>query len=67
MLLLRRGLIKQVFGDLGTEVVRATYDGYNSCVFAYGQTGAGKSYTMSGYGVFSFYRPFRDLSRRKLG
>lgn len=41
----------KVFGDLGTEVVRATYDGYNSCVFAYGQTGAGKSYTMSGYGV----------------
>ena len=41
----------QVFDDLGVEVVKATFDGYNSCVFAYGQTGAGKSYTMSGYGV----------------
>lgn len=26
-------------------------DGYNCCLFAYGQTGAGKSYSMIGYGV----------------
>lgn len=25
--------------------------GYNCCLFAYGQTGAGKSYSMIGYGV----------------
>ena len=25
-------------------------DGYNGTVFAYGQTGAGKSYSMMGYG-----------------
>ena len=25
--------------------------GFNCCLFAYGQTGAGKSYSMIGYGV----------------
>eukprot|EP00055_Hartaetosiga_balthica_P000719 m.137305 g.137305 ORF g.137305 m.137305 type:complete len:909 (+) comp11535_c0_seq1:75-2801(+) len=41
---------EKVFDDLGSEVLTAAYDGYNACVFAYGQTGAGKSYTMMGYG-----------------
>lgn len=26
------------------------WDGYHCCLFAYGQTGAGKSYSMVGYG-----------------
>ena len=26
----------------------STISGYNTCIFAYGQTGAGKSYTMMG-------------------
>jgi len=26
-------------------------NGYNCCLFAYGQTGAGKSYSMIGYGA----------------
>ncbi|EGD83650.1 hypothetical protein PTSG_04256 [Salpingoeca rosetta] len=41
---------EQVFKDLGTDVLDAAFEGYNACVFAYGQTGAGKSYTMMGYG-----------------
>ena len=38
----------QVFQDLGTEVLQAAFDGFNACVFAYGQTGTGKTYTMMG-------------------
>ena len=34
--------------DIGTSIVESAFGGYNSSVFAYGQTGAGKSYTMTG-------------------
>ncbi|PWA16201.1 hypothetical protein CCH79_00020119 [Gambusia affinis] len=40
-----------VFGDLGSDVLKAAFEGYNACVFAYGQTGSGKSYTMMGVPV----------------
>uniref|UniRef100_H2YU71 Kinesin motor domain-containing protein n=1 Tax=Ciona savignyi TaxID=51511 RepID=H2YU71_CIOSA len=39
---------KQVYNDLGVEMLQHAFDGYNVCIFAYGQTGAGKSYTMMG-------------------
>ncbi|KAG7462869.1 hypothetical protein MATL_G00189270 [Megalops atlanticus] len=39
---------EKVFEDLGSEVLKAAFEGYNACVFAYGQTGSGKSYTMMG-------------------
>ncbi|XP_068582639.1 kinesin-like protein KIF16B isoform X4 [Cebidichthys violaceus] len=39
---------EKVFKDLGSDVLRAAFEGYNACVFAYGQTGSGKSYTMMG-------------------
>lgn len=29
-------------------VVRSVMDGFNVCIFAYGQTGTGKTYTMEG-------------------
>lgn len=35
-----------VFKDLGQDVLNSAYDGYNSTLFAYGQTGAGKSFSM---------------------
>ena len=28
--------------------VQTSLEGYNCCIFAYGQTGAGKTYTMQG-------------------
>ncbi|CAM4814077.1 unnamed protein product [Rotaria magnacalcarata] len=39
---------KQVYQDLGIEMLEHAFEGYNVCIFAYGQTGAGKSYTMMG-------------------
>ncbi|XP_076464871.1 uncharacterized protein LOC143296707 isoform X2 [Babylonia areolata] len=38
-----------VYQDLGTEVLQAACDGYNACLFAYGQTGTGKTFTMMGH------------------
>ena len=38
-----------VFNDIGKEILQNIYQGYNSTVFAYGQTGAGKSYSIQGY------------------
>ena len=38
-----------VFNDIGQEILGHIYQGYNSTVFAYGQTGAGKSYSIEGY------------------
>ncbi|XP_013986767.2 kinesin-like protein KIF16B isoform X17 [Salmo salar] len=39
---------EKVFKDLGSDVLKAAFQGYNACIFAYGQTGSGKSYTMMG-------------------
>jgi kinesin family protein 1 len=40
-----------IFQDLGMFVLDNAFKGYNCSVFAYGQTGAGKSYTMMGTGA----------------
>ncbi|XP_055502051.1 kinesin-like protein KIF1A isoform X7 [Leucoraja erinacea] len=39
---------QQVYCDIGDEMLQHAFEGYNVCIFAYGQTGAGKSYTMMG-------------------
>ncbi|XP_037532982.1 kinesin-like protein KIF1C isoform X2 [Nematolebias whitei] len=39
---------RQVYEDIGEEMLLHAFEGYNVCIFAYGQTGAGKSYTMMG-------------------
>lgn len=37
-----------VFREIGEPVIEWIISGYNCCVLAYGQTGTGKTYTMSG-------------------
>jgi hypothetical protein len=39
-----------VYNELGKQVLDNAWQGYHCCLFAYGQTGAGKSYSMVGYG-----------------
>jgi len=39
---------EQIYNDLGADVVKSALLGYNACIFAYGQTGAGKTFTMMG-------------------
>jgi kinesin family member C2/C3 len=38
---------EHVFEDVA-QLVTSALDGYNVCIFAYGQTGAGKTHTMEG-------------------
>ena len=38
----------EVFETIGEEVVLSTLDGYSGCVFCYGHTGSGKTFTMHG-------------------
>jgi len=38
-----------IYDQIGKELLDHAFIGYNTCIFAYGQTGAGKSYTMMGY------------------
>lgn len=38
----------QVYGDLGRPIVSQALDGFNGTIFAYGQTGTGKSFSMMG-------------------
>jgi len=40
-----------VFECFGQRVLNNAWAGYHVCLFAYGQTGAGKSYSMIGYGA----------------
>ncbi|RVW19645.1 Kinesin-like protein KIN-14S [Vitis vinifera] len=41
------GVTKAVFAQT-SPIVTSMLDGYNVCIFAYGQTGTGKTFTMEG-------------------
>ncbi|XP_028324776.1 kinesin-like protein KIF16B [Gouania willdenowi] len=40
---------EKIFEDIGHDVLKAAFEGFNVCIFAYGQSGSGKSYTMMGH------------------
>lgn len=42
---------RYVLDTFGKRVLDNAWDGFHCCLFAYGQTGAGKSYSMVGYGA----------------
>ena len=62
-----------VFKAMGWPCVRSAWQGYNISIFAYGQTGAGKSHTMMGSdknpglvrSVSDFIFDFLDRTKRK--
>lgn len=45
---------KNVFDVAAKDIVKQFLEGYNGTIFAYGQTGAGKTYTIQGEGVECF-------------
>lgn len=60
----------KVYKDIGEEMLLHAFEGYNVCIFAYGQTGAGKSYTMMGkqdvkdqQGIIPLVRTYHSLER----
>jgi len=42
---------QEIFEAIGRPLAQTYIQGYNCCIFAYGQTGAGKTYTMQGRGL----------------
>ena len=40
---------KEVYDDTARSIVDSVLEGYNGTIFAYGQTGTGKTHTMDGY------------------
>jgi kinesin family protein 3/17 len=40
---------KTIYDETAAPIVEAAMQGYNGTIFAYGQTGAGKTHTMEGY------------------
>jgi hypothetical protein len=46
----------QIFLSIGVPLVEPMMDGYNCGVLAYGQTGAGKTFTLFGHGFDSVHR-----------
>ena len=42
----------EIYENIGKEIVKDVMDGYNGTIFAYGQSGSGKTYTMYGSNIY---------------
>ena len=60
----RDGTQAGIFESVGKPMCESVLQGYNCCVFAYGQTGAGKTFTMMGDGADSEDPHSRGLIQR---
>lgn len=58
--------VTRVYQKLGIQVLNNAWEGYHCCLFAYGQTGAGKSYSMVGYGANKGIVPLKNEKRRDI-
>lgn len=57
---------KDVYNQVCKPIVDSVLEGYNGTIFAYGQTGTGKTYTMEGAGRHDIRRKSSDTSSSKL-
>lgn len=53
-------ITESIYSDICFPLVEGCVEGYNGTVFAYGQTGCGKSFTMQGI-VYVFLLIFRGI------
>jgi hypothetical protein len=49
---------RKLFDDLGLEILRNTFEGYNSTIFTYGQSGSGKTFSLVGHYANAGILPF---------
>ena len=56
---------EEVYHIAAVPAVKSLVDGYNSTIFAYGQTGTGKTYTMEGF-IYDYLSPKKGLIPRAI-
>ena len=56
---------QQVYDEAAFQIVEAAAEGYNGTIFAYGQTGCGKTHTMMGR--FDIPKSVSDSSNHDVG
>ena len=56
---------EDVYQIAAVSAVESLEDGYNSTIFAYGQTGTGKTYTMEGF-IYDYLSPSKGLIPRAI-
>lgn len=47
---------EKIFDDIGMDVLKSFMEGYNTCIFCYGQTGTGNFTIHSIFLMFKFFK-----------